>query len=334
MKTLFYYVLIISFPLSLFGAEQTAAVKAEIIDKVAAVINGKPVTESEVNFRLELLKKSRNQLKNLNKNTVLDQLIDERLIEQVAEDEAIQVTELRIDNEIADMMKRAKISDKASFIKKIQAEQGITYEMLRLQIRQQSLTDQVMTYAISYAPPSKREIREWYEKNKNRPEFIQMNMKHILIRSRSSSLNDEKAANEKIKSILKKVQNGASFDETARQESQDPGSAVKGGELGWTLLTDLDPYFANAVLQQYKAGSVSGIIKSSFGYHIVKFFGKRVIPYEEMEPRIAGMLSFQKRSEQFTKWLINKRREAELAIYMEGYTLPKGANEKGAGSTR
>jgi foldase protein PrsA len=334
MKTLFYYVILISFPLSIFGAEQTASVKSEIIDKVAAVINGKPVTESEVNTRLELLKKSRNQVKNLSKNVVLDLLINERLIEQVAEDEAIQVTEARIDNEIADMMKRTKISDKASFIKKIQAEQGISYEMLRLQIRQQSLTDQVMTYAISYSPPSKKDVRDWYEKNKNRPEFLQMNMKHILIRSKSSSLNDEKAANEKIKSVLKKVQSGASFDEVARQDSQDPGSAVKGGDLGWTLLSDLDPYFANAVMQQYRAGAVSGIIKSSFGYHIVKFFGKRVVPYEEMEPRISGLLSFQKRNEQFTKWLVDKRREAELAIYMEGYSLPKGANEKSAGSTR
>jgi putative peptidyl-prolyl cis-trans isomerase len=319
---------------SLVFGEVVPVNKPVVIDYVAALINGKPITDSEVTARFELLKKSKKPIKGMDKSRVLDQLINEQIIEQVADSESIQVTDARIDNEISEMMKRMKITDKNQFIRKMEAEEGITYDMLRLQIRQQNLADQVMTYAVNFSPPSKKEVREWYEKNKSRPDFIQMNLKHILIQPRSGSFADEKAANEKIKSIYQKVMQGASFEELAKKESQDPGSAEKGGDLGWVFLGDLDPYFATVAMQSYSPGRVSQVFKSSFGYHIIKFVGKRIVTFSDVEAKISNMLSYQRRSDQFQKWLENKKKVAEISIHMEGYVKAKGSDEKGAGSPR
>jgi len=320
----------------IFGAESKLPnpPKGEVIDRVAAVVNGRPVIESEVLARFDLLKKSKNPTKDLDRNRVLDFLINEKIVEQTAEDQAIQVTDVRIDNEIAEMMKRTNITDKAIFLKKIETEQGITPEMLRIQIRQQFLNEQLMIYSVDFTAVTKKEVREMYDKNKDRPDFIQLNMKHILIRPKSSGFADEKAANEKIRELLSRVQSGASFEDVARKESQDPGSAVKGGDLGWASLPDLDPYFASQVLQYYRKGTVSPIIKSSFGYHIVKFIDKRVVPFEEIESRLSSMLSYQRRNEEFVKWLERKRAESDVKIYMEGYSRPKVNNEKSAGNKR
>jgi putative peptidyl-prolyl cis-trans isomerase len=333
MKKSFFVFLIGMIPALLFGASGSAE-KPVVIDYVAAIINGKPITDSEVVTRFELMKKSKKQIKGMDKSRVLDQLIDEQIIEQVAESESIQVTDARIDNEIADMMKRMNISDKTQFIKKLESEQGISYAVLRLQLRQQNLAEQVMTYAVTFSPPSKAEVREWYEKNKSRPDFIQMNMKHILIRPRSGSFEDEKAANERIKAIYQKALNGASFEELAKKESQDPGSAANGGDLSWVYLADLDPYFATVAMQSYRPGKLSTVFKSTFGYHFIKFIGKRVVSFEEVEPRISNMLSSQRRSDQFVKWLSDKKKVSEISIYMEGYIKVKGTNEKGSGSSR
>jgi peptidyl-prolyl cis-trans isomerase SurA len=323
-------------PCLVFSAESQPSVppKGEVIDRVAAVVNGRPVIESEVILRFDLVKKSKNQPKDFNRSRVLDTLINEKIIELTAEDQAIQVTDARIDNEIAEMMRRANVSDRAVFLKKIEAEQGITYDMLRIQIKQQFLNEQLMIYSIDFSPVSRKEVQEFYDKNKNRPDFVQINLKHILIRPRSAGLADEKAANEKIRGLLGRIQSGASFEDTARKESQDPVSAVKGGDLGWQSLPDLDPYFASQVLQFYRKGTLSPVIKSSFGYHIVKFLDKRVVPFEEIEPRLSNMLSFQRRTEQFTKWLERKRAESDVKIYMDGYSRPKGDNEKSAGNKR
>jgi putative peptidyl-prolyl cis-trans isomerase len=319
---------------SLVFGEVVPANKPVVVDYVAALVNGKPITDSEVTARFELLKKSKKPVKGMDKSRVLDQLIDEQIIEQVADSESIQVTDARIDNDISDMMKRMKITDKKEFIKRVEQDEGISYDILRLQIRRRNLTDQVMTYAVDFTPPSKKEVREWYEKNKNRPDFIQMNMKHILIQPRSGSFADEKAANEKIKAIYQKVINGASFEELAKKESQDPGSAPNGGDLGWVYLADLDPYFATVAMQSYAPGRISQVFKSTFGYHIIKFIGKRVVSYNEVESRISNMMSYQRRSDQFQKWLENKKKVAEISIHMEGYVKAKGSDEKGAGSPR
>jgi peptidyl-prolyl cis-trans isomerase SurA len=64
-------------------------------------------------------------------------------------------------------------------------------------------------------------------------------------------------------------------------------------------------------------GEISPVFKSNFGYHIVKYIGRRDITYEKVERMIMYMLYTERGHEQFKKWLQQKREEASVIIHME-----------------
>jgi parvulin-like peptidyl-prolyl isomerase len=66
-------------------------------------------------------------------------------------------------------------------------------------------------------------------------------------------------------------------------------------------------------------GEVSGVIKSSYGYHVVKFFGRRVTPFDAVRDRILQLLYHQNLDIQFSKWIAQRRKESEIKIYMQDY---------------
>ena len=306
-----------------FGADTTNSQegKWERCDRVVAVVNNRPVIESVFNRRIESFSKNKTK-ESLSNSRVLDVFINEIILDQAAEAQAIQITDERIDNDIKKIMDRYDIHDLATFRKKVETEQGLPYDEFRQEIRKQALTEQLMMIAVDFNPPSIKDEKEWYEKNKQ--QLVEIRMKHILIKTKGSGFAAEKAANEKIKEIQRQLLSGQSFDDLARKESEDPGSAAKGGDLGWSMLGELDPYFANQVMQSYSPGGMSGIIKSSYGYHIVKFYEKRLASFQEMEDKISNMLGNMKRSGQFEKWLLNARKSAEIRVYLEGYKPPQG----------
>lgn len=298
-------------------------VKGTIIDRVVAVVNGSPVCLSELDLRVAFMKRMKGAQKDANRNSVLDIFINELIIQQTADKESIQVTETRIDNQIADIMKEQKITDIDVFIKQIETTHGIPYPLYRLQIKNQLLSEQLMMYVVDYTPPSKSDVQAVYNQFKNKPDLVQLNLKQILIRPKSNSLPDQKAATDKLKSIQARIAAGESFESIARKESQDPSSAAKGGDLGWKMLLEMDRDFAGQALQMYKPNSVSGIIRTNSGFLLVKFMGKRVAPYESIENMIYSKIAYDRRIEQFNKWLVRERKTAEVQIYLEGYKVAK-----------
>ncbi|MBO8416804.1 MAG: peptidylprolyl isomerase [Proteobacteria bacterium] len=90
---------------------------------------------------------------------------------------------------------------------------------------------------------------------------------HILLQT-SIIFSDEAARNE-LESIKAQIENGQlSFAEAARRFSEDPGSAINGGDLGYATPDRYDPLFARAMVS-LKPGQISEPFKSSFGWHII-----------------------------------------------------------------
>lgn len=81
---------------------------------------------------------------------------------------------------------------------------------------------------------------------------------HILCNSKEDALK-----------FLEKIENGASFEDIARENSLDQASAAVGGDIGEFGKGDLNPSFENAVFN-LKVGEISEIIKTDIGYHIIK----------------------------------------------------------------
>jgi peptidyl-prolyl cis-trans isomerase SurA len=166
------------------------------------------------------------------------------------------------------------------------------------------------------SPPSQEEARKWYNANRSKLGF-EVHVKHILIMPKSGSLSDEREANSKAEDIRRQIiANPSVFESLAAKHSQDPGSARNGGDLGWQIIAQFDPYFANNVAQLSRRGEISPVFKSSFGYHIVKYMGRKDITYDKVERMIMYMLYTEKAHEQFKKWIQQKREEALVIIYM------------------
>ena len=293
-----------------------------LVDRVAINTRSRAITETEVKKRLEMVKKSKNLSASAlvaERNRIIDKIIDEAILEQIAEEETIIVSDEKVKNEIEKIMERAKAKDLDSFKKLIEAREKIPFEFWKEQLRIQILAELVMSIAVDFAPPSKKDVQEWYSKNKNTPAMTQVNVKHILIVPRSSSFADEKAANTQLEDIRNQILSGASFEVLAARHSKDPGSAVKGGSIGWVFLGSLDPYFANQAYQMRKPGEISPVFKSSFGYHIIKYLGRRTAPLEEIEDNISNMISMQSREEQFKKWIKQRRATSSIYIFLTDY---------------
>ncbi len=110
---------------------------------------------------------------------------------------------------------------------------------------------------------------------KDHPEKIQLpekrNARHILVMSpKGADQATAEAAKAKIESLLAQIKQGADFAELAKANSEDPGSADRGGELGFFQRGDMVPEFEAAAFALTKAGDLSEVVKTSYGYHLLQ----------------------------------------------------------------
>lgn len=108
-------------------------------------------------------------------------------------------------------------------------------------------------------------------------------VKHILVEKESDAKN-----------LISKLKSGASFDELAKANSKDPGSAAKGGELDWVSSTSLVPEFSKAMTSLNKGQMTQTPVKSQFGWHIILLEDIRdakVPTIQELKPQLTQMLT-------------------------------------------
>jgi len=337
---------LIIFPI-LFTANSFAWEK---YDKVMALVNNKPVVESEIDQLIKSSKKS-NTFKN--RSRILDKLIEDQIVYATAKKEAITITNDRLITQLtpfitqyfssyyknrsklkevikevsddidkyisSDLGEQVKTSSNfKKFSKYIEKKERKSFreffEMLRNRVRR----EQVMAVAIGASPPSKKKAKQWYYKNRRKLGF-EVWAKHILIIPKSNSLTAEKNANDKIASLRKRILKGESFEKLARKYSQDKASASRGGDMGWQVLAQLDPYFAGNVYRMKRKGQISRVFKSRFGYHVVKFMSKRAVSYDKVEKMILYKLYTEGLQEQYKKWIAQEKKKSDIKIYMKNY---------------
>jgi peptidyl-prolyl cis-trans isomerase D len=125
-------------------------------------------------------------------------------------------------------------------------------------------------------PVSDKKLHSLYKQKKGSlVKHAQRKAAHILITPKNDSPAALKQARATAGKVLKKIHNGGNFAKLARKYSDDPGSAKKGGELGWVGHGDLVKPFEKALFGINKVGHVVGPVKSKYGFHIIKLEGIR-----------------------------------------------------------
>ncbi|WP_192810705.1 peptidylprolyl isomerase SurA [Moritella dasanensis] len=142
----------------------------------------------------------------------------------------------------------------------------------------------------------------------------EVNARHILIKP-SVILSDEKAKS-LLNEYLARIKSGdAEFADLAKAYSDDTGSAVKGGELGWADPSIYVPAFKLA-LQDLKKGEISPTFRSSHGWHIVQLIDRRTQDTTDKANRQkAWQLLYNRRAaEESQAWLNELKQEAYIRI--------------------
>lgn len=126
--------------------------------------------------------------------------------------------------------------------------------------------------------------------------------------------DDEAGAKKSAEDVLIKVQNADDFAELAKAHSSDTFSAENGGDLDWFGRGMMDPTFEEAAYNLSAIGDTSGIVKSEFGYHILKLTDvkeEQVTPFADVQEQIVNAVKTQKAEEEFYNL---QQRMAEVAF--------------------
>jgi len=177
-------------------------------------------------------------------------------------------------------------------------------------------------------PVSDDDIKSYYEQNQQHyGTEEQRRASHILITvGKDAAAKDKEAAKAKAEALLAEVRKDpAAFARVAKENSQDPGSAEQGGDLGFFGRQAMVKPFEDAVFKM-KEGEISDLVSTDFGYHIIKLTGIKpaaVKPLAEVKDEIAAEIRKQLAAKKFSEM-------AELfgnTVYEQGDSLQPVADK-------
>ena len=145
---------------------------------------------------------------------------------------------------------------------------------------------------------SDEDLKKAYEANKK--DYEQVKARHILIAFKGSPAAQagkkeltEEQAKAKAEELRKKIVGGADFAALAKTESDDTGSGSRGGDLGGFGRGQMVPEFEKAAFEA-KVGDVTPVVKTQFGYHIIKVDQHDNTPLEQVKPGLEKTIREQK----------------------------------------
>ena len=157
-------------------------------------------------------------------------------------------------------------------------------------------------------------ILKLIDKRGNTVKFLDQTLaRHILVQP--SEIRTENQAEQLINTIYERLTSGEDFKQLARQYSEDPGTKMDGGELGWSNPGDYDPAFEQT-LNATKIGELSKPVKSSFGWHVIEVMDRRNedVSQEEQKDRAFRIIFDRKFEQELQSTLIELRAEAYVDI--------------------
>lgn len=280
---------------------------------VAAKVNGEVITNAELDKQLEQLKKQYPQMftgadgegRMLDfKQRLLDNLINQKLVEQAAKEKDIKITDADVDKQIEQL--KSGFKDDAQFEQALKTA-GMSVDQLKTQIRDQLLTQKLIESLAADIKVTEAEVKAYYDKNK--AQFLQKEAKkasHILFKP------DDKKTAEK---VLAEVKAGGDFAALAKQYSVDTATASKGGDLGWPT-TPYVPEFETA-LAKLKKGQTSALVQTPYGWHIIRVTDERKGKQQtlaEVKAQIEQIIQQQRRADGYQKFLDDLKKKAEIEI--------------------
>jgi len=272
-------------------ATPTATDSPSPTEGLAALVNGEPITVEDYQKQIAQVQaffeqegldlesqEGQDRLAQASRQ-VLEQMIDQVLIRQAAEEMGISISEEELEAKIQEIIEQS--GGQEQFEQSLQ-DTGTSYEDFR-----QMLLDQLLSEAVfSAVTASISSVAE------------QVHARHILLSTK-----------ERAEEVLARLQGGEDFAFLAKEYSEDVSSRERGGDMGFFPRGIMPPEVEDAVFS-LEVGETSEIIQSQFGFHIVQ-----VLEREERE--IAPEIFENLRQQAFIQWLHERRESATIERFLE-----------------
>ena len=281
-------------------------------EDIVAVVNGTKITKSdfektalkvgkeyEMIFGLEFWTSEVEGEKTFKEefdNEILNVMISQEIVNQQAEKENITVTDEEVANEMSSYMQMIENVDEYN---KFMEENGIDEEFLKNHFRQTLIFDKYRNKIMSETEITENDLRDYYNTHIDEYKKEEIKASHILITTLNDMgepLSEEETAKKESEAqdILARIKQGEDFEALAKEYSDDKASASNGGDLGYFAKGVMVPEFEEAAFKLEK-GQVSDVVKSSFGYHIIKVDDKReeITSYEDEKENILGAIRYE-----------------------------------------
>ena len=303
-------------------AEPAKPVPAQL-PEVLARVNGENVTRQEFEEYVQNLEaraggpvpaEQRDQVF----RGVLDQIVGYKLLAQEAKARKVMIPDAEVEARISEIKKQFPSED---LFMQMLISRKMTLEQVRSDAREDMAIGKLIEEEIaSKAAVKPEQVQDFYAKNPEQfqqPERVRAS--HILIAFPQNADAAAKAeAKTKAEAVLKDVKAGKDFAALAKEHSQDPGSAVQGGDLGFFQQGQMVGPFNDAAFS-LKPGTTSELVETQFGYHIIKVAEKqpaRTIPLDEVRPQVEQFLENRNREQQMQAFVESLKTKGKIEIYI------------------
>lgn len=244
-------------------------------NKVLATVNGKEITEWDLEQMIFRFPQDRQAF-------LRSEQGKQQLLEQVISFELIY-----------DYARDEKMDDEEAFLPQLE------------QMKKEVLTQYAVSKIFSDVKVSDKEAEEYYNASKDRFKVKEsVSAKHILVDSK-----------EKAEEVAKKIENGLSFEDAAKEYSSCP-SKEQGGDLGTFTKGQMVPEFEQAAFT-LPVGKISEPVKTQFGYHLIKVenkYDETISPFEEVKNHIMNELLQKKQSLRYVEFVQELKNKYDVNI--------------------
>lgn len=280
MKNIVKYILLLLCAIPAAIQAQTTTPEGKILDEIVAIVGDNYILKSDIDKEFETLEEQSGVTFTADdKYQILNSLIAKKILLYKAQLDSVDIAPERVDSEI-DRRMIYLLSQfpggEDDFVKYI----GKSIEEFKAQTRerlyQDMLVQEMQQKIIKDVKITPTEVRKYFSnipKDSLPPIDAEVVVGQIVRKPKVTEAEKE-YARRKIEKIREDIINGADFAFTAELESKDPGSAGRGGETGFFGRGQMVPEF-EAMAFKLKPDSISKVIETEFGFHILKLIERR-----------------------------------------------------------
>ena len=253
-----------------------------VIDEIIASVAGQIITKYDLEYSIQSYK-YQSGIYNIEDEEelrcrILEQLIFQKLLIDQAQLDSIEISEEQITQRIESSI-RMQVA-RAGSVKRLEEAYGKTLAEIKKDARQvvrdDYLVNQMQQNLTSGINVTYQDVREYYRQIPA-DSLPMMPVEYeiaVITRIPEVSESEKEALKERLTGYRNRILKGENFSTFARLYSEDPGSASKGGELGFVNRGELYPEFEQVAFD-LKPGEISPIVETKAGFHIIRMIERR-----------------------------------------------------------